>query len=476
MRKTILVILLSVLVLLVPIGVAAGMAFGLPAQYGATFLGEMAVKFDRLQKVEGPKVVVVGGSSVAFGLDSAALEEAVGMPVVNFGLYATLGTKYMIDMSKAGIGEGDIVILAPETDPQTMSLYFNAEAVWQALDQDLSMLRYIPYDNWGRLGSGLWHFALTKYGYYTENNAPVPEGIYALSSFNEYGDIVYPRDFNIMVGNYDPSQILTLDSTALDGDYIDYVNEYAAWCRRQGAALYYSFSPMNESALASDTTEETILAYYTALASALDCPMLSDIRDYILNDQYFYDTNFHLNDTGVQVRTHLLAQDILRLQGDKTPTTLFLPDAPRRPADYFATAAEDDTTGYFLYEDNGETMTLVGITDSGKEQSTLTLPVSYEGKPVTTMAENVLSGCDKLKTVIIPRETAFTLIYDGAFAGAPKLERIEMQASCSGITVADDLMKGTPANCRIYVSRAYYGSFAGDYFWSEYMQYISLAD
>ncbi len=476
MRNKIFAVLLSVLILLIPVGVTAGMAFALPPQYGATFLGEMAVKYERLRSVEEPKVVVVGGSSVAFGLDSAALEEAVGMPVVNFGLYATLGTKYMIDMSKAGIGKGDIVILAPETDPQTMSLYFNAEAVWQAVDQDLSMLRYVSYDNWGRLGGGLWNFAVSKYGYWQENNAPAPSGVYALSSFNDYGDIVYPRDFNIMVGDFDPSQVLTLDGDALDADFIAYVNEYAAWCRRKGASLYYSFSPMNKAALAEETTEETILAYYAALASALDCPVLSNINDYIMDAQYFYDTNFHLNDTGVQVRTHLLAEDILRLLGDKTPTTLFAPDAPKRPADYFAAAAADDTTGYFLYEDNGETQTLVGITDGGKEQTELTLPVSYEGKAVTAMAENALAGCDRLKTVIIPRETAFTLIYDGAFAGAPKLERIEMEANCAGITVADDLMKGTPADCRIYVSRAYYGNFAGDYFWSEYMKYIALAD
>ncbi|MBQ8641476.1 MAG: hypothetical protein IJ480_04600 [Clostridia bacterium] len=476
MKKYILTILLSVLVLLVPVGAAAGMAFGLPAQYTDTFLGEMTFKFDRLRSVEGPKVVVVGGSSVAFGLDSAALEEAVGMPVVNFGLYATLGTRYMMDMSKAGIGDGDIVILAPETDPQTMSLYFNAEAVWQAMDQDLSMLRYVPYDNWGELSGGLWNFAAAKYGYWTADNAPEPDGVYAVSSFNEYGDIVYPRDFNIMVGDYDPSQILTLDSSLLDADFIDYVNDYAAWCDRQGASLYYSFSPMNEAALAEGTTDETILAFYAALAGALECPVLSDINDYIMDAQYFYDTNFHLNDTGVQVRTHLLAEDILRIQGDTTPAVLFAPDAPQRPADYFSVAAADDTTGYFLYEENGETQTLTGITDSGKEQTELTLPSSYNGKPVTTMAENALEGCENLKTVVIPRETALTLIYDGAFAGAPKLERINMEASCTGITVADDLLKGVPAACRIYVSRAYYGNFAGDYFWSEYMSRISLAD
>ncbi len=476
MKKTVLTILLSVVILLLPVSLVAGMAFGLPAQYGDTFLGEMAVKFDRLQNTEGPKVVIVGGSSVAFGLDSVALEEALGMPVVNFGLYATLGTKYMLDMSKAGIGEGDIVILAPETDPQTMSLYFHAEAVWQAMDQDMSMLRYIDSGDWGELGGGLWNFAKTKFGYWKNDNAPKPDGVYALSSFNEYGDITYPRDFNVMVGDYDPSQILTLDSSILDTAFLAYVNEYASWCAGKGAKVYYSFSPMNASALAEGTTEETILSFYTALASALDFPMCSDIRDYILDAQYFYDTNFHLNDTGVDVRTHRLGEDIRRILGDTTPTTLYLPDAPIRPADYFGVAGEDDTTGFFLYEDNGETKTLVGITEEGMTQTELTLPVSHEGKPVTTMAEGAIAGCEKLTKVIIPQNTAFTLIYDGAFSGAPKLERIEMEASCVGITVADDLLKGAPAGCRIYVSRAYYGNFAGDYFWSEYMARISLAD
>ena len=32
------------------------------------------------------------------------------------------------------------MIIAPELDPQTLSLYFNAEAMWQALDSNFSML------------------------------------------------------------------------------------------------------------------------------------------------------------------------------------------------------------------------------------------------------------------------------------------------------------------------------------------------
>ena len=86
----------------------------------ANALGE---KMDRLMEIKEDKIVIVGGSSVAFGYDSEIIEEYTGMPVVNFGMYAALGTKLMLDLSRAGIKKGDIVIVAPELDPQTLSMF-----------------------------------------------------------------------------------------------------------------------------------------------------------------------------------------------------------------------------------------------------------------------------------------------------------------------------------------------------------------
>ncbi|MBE6611890.1 MAG: hypothetical protein E7632_05315 [Ruminococcaceae bacterium] len=470
--KKILAIVLAVFLLLSPILCVTATAFALPTQYGATFLGELSDKYARLTSVESPKVVLIGGSSMAFGLDSERLEKLVGMPVVNFGLYATLGTKCMMDLAKAGIGDGDIVILAPETDAQTMSLYFNGEAVWQALDSDFSMLRYIDAADYGELAGALWGFAQAKLSYVRENNPPMPDGVYSRESFNEFGDISYKRPFNVMHGDFDPSQPIRFDDALLDEDFIEYVNDFSAWCKSRGAVLYYSFSPMN--ALAAEADEEAIAAWYGKLAAALDCEICSDVRTYIMEAQYFYDTNFHLNDTGVDLRTRYLAADILRMKGDTRAVSLFAPDAPKRPADYFGTDAPEDTTGYFVYEENGDALTLIGITDDGKKQTELTLPALYQGKPVTTVAAGALDGCTRLKTVIVPEYTALTLIYNGAFGGVSTLREIRMETSCEGITVSDGLMDGTPASCVITVERAYYGDFAGDYFWAGHMNRVKM--
>ena len=111
------------------------LAFGLQAQYGDTFLGELPCKVDALKKSEGKRIVVIGGSGVAFGQRSDLLEaELDGYTVVNFGMYAGLGSTVMLDLAESFIREGDIVIFSPEQSEQTLSMYFSPESMWQAAD------------------------------------------------------------------------------------------------------------------------------------------------------------------------------------------------------------------------------------------------------------------------------------------------------------------------------------------------------
>jgi hypothetical protein len=57
----------------------------------------------RLATLPGPRVVFVGGSNVAFGLDSAIIERWTGRRSVNMGLYVNLGLPFMLDEVRAGL-------------------------------------------------------------------------------------------------------------------------------------------------------------------------------------------------------------------------------------------------------------------------------------------------------------------------------------------------------------------------------------
>ena len=122
--KITLISLLSLLIILSPLIFSVSLAIFTPPVFSESFFGVLDEKVERLDSIEEEKIVVIGGSSVAFGVNSELIERYTEMPVVNFGLYASLGTKLMLDLSRKSINSGDIVIIAPEMDAQTLSLYF----------------------------------------------------------------------------------------------------------------------------------------------------------------------------------------------------------------------------------------------------------------------------------------------------------------------------------------------------------------
>ena len=187
MKKSWIRFIACMLLLALPFAALGAVGFLLPAQFEKTFLGEFDNRVEELYATEGEKIVIIGGSSVSFGVDAELLEETLGRPVINFGLYATLGTKAMMDFSLDAIGEGDIVILAPEMNAQTFSLYYNAEAMWQAVDGRFSLLSHVDGDDLPAMLGGFWRFAASKLTYFLQESDLDPSGIYNAASFDEKG-------------------------------------------------------------------------------------------------------------------------------------------------------------------------------------------------------------------------------------------------------------------------------------------------
>ena len=113
-------ILCALLLFALP-GTFVGFAFCLPPIYDETYLAALQEKTELLQSIEGPRVILVGGSGAAFALRSDLLEQELGLPVINDGLYAGLGTTVMLDLVKPHLHEGDIVVFLPEQSAQTLS-------------------------------------------------------------------------------------------------------------------------------------------------------------------------------------------------------------------------------------------------------------------------------------------------------------------------------------------------------------------
>ena len=476
MKKSWIRFLCIVLLLLLPVAAVGAVGFLTPAQFDKTFLGEFDDKVARLEAVDGPKVVVIGGSSAAFGVDTELLEEMLGMPVVNFGLYATLGTKTMLDYSRHAIGEGDIIVIAPEMNAQTWSLYFGAESMWQAVDGHFGLLRYIASDNRAAMLGGFWRFASSKLQY-LRRGAPDPTGIYNASSFDEGGFIRYNRDkdYNTMVGGYDPDMLIAFDSEMIRTDFIEYVNDYIAYAKKKGASVYLGFCPMNEAALDPAVTLETLDAFTAFLTENFDCELVGDPNYYLYRSGYFFDSNFHTNSAGAVLHTAQLGADIATILGVEAPV-IEIPDEPEIPtgSDEPEVYDYDENEVYFTYEVTDTGVYITGVSELGKAQTVLTTPVAYDGKKVVMFTEGTFEGCGNLVELFITDNIA--RIPDGTFRGADNLEKIHILADdpdkCTVNNVSMGAREGLPETSRFYVPAGSRDLFATNYFWGPYAAYI----
>ncbi|MCD8367061.1 MAG: leucine-rich repeat domain-containing protein [Clostridiales bacterium] len=452
-----------ILLLLAPLSLLAW-GFCLPSCYEETFLGELKDKCALLEEeTEQPRIILVGGSAVAFGVDSALIEAQLpGYTVVNFGMYAALGTTVMLDLSQESLREGDIVLLIPEQQEQTLSDYFDASILWQGLDGAFSLLARLDSDRWGQLAGTFPAFAAQKLAWTVTGTGPEPEGVYTHASFNKYGDVVSDLcTQNVMSGLYDGNTPIRFSSDIPTEEFVEAVNDYAAAAQARGATVWYYFCPMNTLAVEEGADVD---GWTETLQTLLDIPVVGDPNNSILEAEWFYDTNFHLNASGKTVYTRQLIRDIKAMLGDSSPTEIDLPDQPQ-PVDAALTEGDDSDADCFLYESDGETVTVTGLSEAGQRRTSLTVPTQWEGLPVTAIAGSAFAGETGLVELTI--QDNITTIGNLAFDGCTALERIVVENDDpSSCRVGQQLLDGTEAS--IYVSQAVLSDYRTNYFWSVY--------
>lgn len=395
--------------------------FGLPVQFGDTFMGELKSKYERLKETSGKRIVLVGGSGVAFDCDSALMDDFFpSYEIVNFGMYAGLGTKAVMDLSENYIHEGDIVILSPEQGEQTFSDYFNGEYMWQAADGAFGMLRDLKSENFDAMLGNFPRFALEKLNYVMKGQKPQTDSIYQKKSFNTYGDIELDtcRE-NILPNGYDVNQKVRFAEDVVQPEFMDYMNDWAKRLEKKGAVVWYRYCPVNKLSVED---MDDLAAYDVFLRQKLDFPVIGNPENSLMEAEWFFDTNFHLNQPGKEVNTVQLIRDMKAMLGDDRAVTVELPEKPHR------------TWGDVSAETRIWT---------AKDSET------YQGEETIVIPENV------------------TQIEDYAFSNCAGLKQIVLeQKDPSKCIVGQHLLDGTGAE--ILVPQMSVDSYKRNYFWSVY--------
>lgn len=77
------------------------------------YIREYNKKIDIIKKTPSPRLILIGASTLAFGVDSKQISDSLGINVINMGLHAGIGARYYLDDYLHYIRQGDIVIISP---------------------------------------------------------------------------------------------------------------------------------------------------------------------------------------------------------------------------------------------------------------------------------------------------------------------------------------------------------------------------
>lgn len=292
-----------------------------PPVYSGTYFDTFPDKMDHLRSLNGQKkIVLFAGSSVRFGFDSKQIDEAFSeYAVANMGVYAYTNALPQYDLLLRYMEEGDILLSTPEFD--TINTQFCTDnrigyEFFAMIESDYDLLSQLDCRQYTGVWDAFQQYQAARQGMpgkdyavsaanYDENGDPVT----GMLTYNVYGDYVYPRPnqsedvaIGIKLADYAPASYPAETLESLNRVYQDFLNK--------GVTVFFSYSPRNVQAITEASTAQARIELDALLRENLCVPVISPIEESIYQGYYFYETDNHLSNEGVQIRTGRTIEDL----------------------------------------------------------------------------------------------------------------------------------------------------------------------
>lgn len=271
--------------------------------FHSSFQSVIQDKYRILKETDEPKIIIVAGSSSAFGLDQDLLEEETGYKVCNLGLHIGFGSLFYSEMAKKNINAGDIVLLGYEYGwgGHDSFDHLDQSLIMSGIDDNIGMYEVIPIRRWPEFLGYLFKYAEQK------NNYEDAEGVYSRASFdpktaNMITETCYlPQYLELIVKPYD-------DNADISSESEEYLREFREYVESCGATIYFIAPPICVEGITGD------VKVYDELLSAeekiIGIEYISNPSDYFFSHDLMLDSKYHCNTKGAKLRTELLIKDI----------------------------------------------------------------------------------------------------------------------------------------------------------------------
>ncbi|MDX9749804.1 MAG: hypothetical protein RBT71_01810 [Flavobacteriales bacterium] len=297
------------------LAVLALVAWSGPPVTPVDFTAASIAKHARARAVGSPKVLLVGGSNVAFGVASGTVEEALCMPVVNLALHAGLGFGYMKNEAVRFMGPGDLVIVALEESNYTDPVK-DHEVLYQMVDRHPDALRFVPWWDRPRIMAGLLVLRLQSAWKKATGLWTYAKGhpLYRADGFDARGDMVahieLPRPAALQDDGLEPVQDAVSDRFAPLADDLE------RHARAVGAEVVYTWPGRARSGYDAARSAAILATLHEQGRAVLGRP-----EQFVFPDSMCHDTRYHLRGEGRAERTRRLLVELCRARPGRCCTT-----------------------------------------------------------------------------------------------------------------------------------------------------------
>ncbi len=249
-------------------------------------------KHQYAQSIPKPKIILAGGSNLAFGIASDSIEKALNRPVVNLGLYAGFGLDFVLKETLSEVKKGDLVILSPE-------YYLKHDGD----DYSKQMAAYAYSPAYAYVGETDFMDKIKKrasfFVRYTRNLIFYPNRIkspkiedkisdYFRKGFSQKGDLLAHL-------NNPPLRPLGDLEDLQNQDYsseIESINQFIQAVEQKGGKVFWYYPSYSKTGFNKNKIALTF--YENQVQNKVKCPKINNLQDDIYPDECFYDTHFHL--------------------------------------------------------------------------------------------------------------------------------------------------------------------------------------
>jgi hypothetical protein len=280
----------------------------------------VTVKHDRLASAPSPRMILIGGSNLLFGIDSRMIEQQTGYHPVNMGLMRSLRLDYILNEVDSELRAGDLVIISLEYSTLNgEAMGEEGQVIMGAMTQRLASAGLLSWEQCRRLldQDAIEYLGVT----FRQAIANISErdddedDPDVLQGLNEYGDLtrfhdptVQPRD-----DNNDQTTLTRVNVPGVEAS-IRRLNEFIASCRTRGVEVMYAAPPICRTHYQQHA--EAAHKFEQLLTAQLDAPVACAPADMVFDDAGFLGRSYHLRGPAVQQRTQRLIDAVTAALAD----------------------------------------------------------------------------------------------------------------------------------------------------------------